>query len=394
MMKVLFLAPQPFFESRGTPLNIRNIVTILGEKGFEIDLVTYHIGEDLSIKNVRMCRSAKIYLIKEVKIGPSFIKLFLDVFLFIKAITLCLKNKYRVIHAVEESVYIGLILKKLFKTPLIYDMDSNIPQQLEYSNFIKSKFLLNLAKKIDKFVIKNSDLILTVCSDLTESVSKDFPFKKIFQIEDIHLESNDKKNIKPPEVIKSELGLNHEKVVLYTGNFEDYQGIDFLLQSIPQVVKKIKNVRFVLVGGEEAQIKEKIRIAEDLNVTGWVSFAGKKPIEEMDSYLSFADILASPRTEGTNTPLKIFTYLASGKPIIATKLKTHTQVLNDDVAYLVKPDSDSFAEGIVYLLKNNELCLKLGKNGKKLTNEKYSYKEFSKKIEQVYNFLSNVHKDK
>lgn len=389
MMKVLFLAPEPFFESRGTPLNIRNIVTVLGKKGFEIDLITYHIGEDLSIKNVKIYRSAKIPLIKEVKIGPSYTKLFLDIFLFIKAITLCLKNKYCVIHAVEESVYMGFILKKLFKIPLIYDMDSNIPQQLEYSNFIKNRFLLKLAKNLDEFVIKNSDLILTVCSDLTESVRKDFPFKKIFQIEDIHLESNAKKDIKPPEVIKSELGLDYEKIVLYTGNFEDYQGINFFLQCIPQVVKRFKNVRFVLVGGEKGQIEKKIRLARDLGIIQWVTFTGKKPIEEMDSYLSFADILASPRTEGTNTPLKIFTYLASGKPIIATKLKTHTQVLNDDVAHLVKPDSNSFAEGIVYLLENNELCLKLGENGKKLTNEKYSYKEFSKKIDKIYKSFRN-----
>ena len=53
------------------------------------------------------------------------------------------------------------------------------------------------------------------------------------------------------------------------------------------------------------------------------------------------DILVSPRIRGTNTPLKIYSYLRSGKPIVATDLLTHTQVLSPDVARLVAPDADA-----------------------------------------------------
>ena len=63
-------------------------------------------------------------------------------------------------------------------------------------------------------------------------------------------------------------------------------------------------------------------------------FAGERPAEEIPAYLLAADVLVSPRSRGTNTPLKIYQYLRSGKPIVATRLLTHTQVLTDDTAVL------------------------------------------------------------
>jgi hypothetical protein len=63
-------------------------------------------------------------------------------------------------------------------------------------------------------------------------------------------------------------------------------------------------------------------------------FAGERPAAEIPSYLLAADLLVSPRSRGTNTPLKIYQYLRSGKAIVATRLLTHTQVLSDQTAIL------------------------------------------------------------
>ena len=61
-------------------------------------------------------------------------------------------------------------------------------------------------------------------------------------------------------------------------------------------------------------------------------------------------MLASPRIRGTNTPLKIYSYLRSGKPIVATNLITHTQVLTPDIALLVEPEAEAFAAGLARLI--------------------------------------------
>ena len=76
-------------------------------------------------------------------------------------------------------------------------------------------------------------------------------------------------------------------------------------------------------------------------------FAGQRPAEEIPRFLDAADVLVSPRSTGTNTPLKIYQYLRSGRPIVATRLLTHTQVLDDDVALLTPATPEGFAEGIL-----------------------------------------------
>ena len=63
-------------------------------------------------------------------------------------------------------------------------------------------------------------------------------------------------------------------------------------------------------------------------------------------------MLVSPRVSGTNTPLKIYSFLKTGKPLVATRLWTHTQVLTSERAVLADPDPESFAAGISLALSH------------------------------------------
>ena len=91
------------------------------------------------------------------------------------------------------------------------------------------------------------------------------------------------------------------------------------------------DARFVLAGGQPDQVdaararRPRAPASDDV-----VIFAGQRPAEEIPAYLDAADVLVSPRSTGTNTPLKIYQYLRSGSPIVATRLLTHTQVLDDE----------------------------------------------------------------
>ncbi|RLG10453.1 glycoside hydrolase, partial [Candidatus Pacearchaeota archaeon] len=96
----------------------------------------------------------------------------------------------------------------------------------------------------------------------------------------------------------------------------------------------------------------------------------------------------SPRVAGTNVPLKIYSYLNSGKPIVATKVLTHTQVLNDEVAILTKPRPKDFANGIIKLLRNEKLRRKIGEEGRKLAERKYSYDQYLEKTKRAYEYIT------
>ena len=86
----------------------------------------------------------------------------------------------------------------------------------------------------------------------------------------------------------------------------------------------------------DAQDLDAITVGIDV-VENCVGEPHQRPAEEIPAFLDAADVLVSPRSLGTNTPLKIYQYLRSGRPIVATRLLTHTQVLDDEVAILTEP---------------------------------------------------------
>lgn len=390
-MRVLFIAPQPFFEERGTPLAVLEIISVLTASGHQVDLYTYPLGRDVELEGLKIIRSIKIPFLKEVRPGPSYRKALLDLLLFLKIFLSSLGRKYDVIHAVEESAFFGVFLSKLLRIPLIYDMDSSISQQISYTGFIKNNLIVKFASSLERWAIENSSLVITVCSSLTDIVKKGFPEKAVFQIEDLPLCCNDGKiSGEVLEKVKKDLDIENEVVIVYTGNFEGYQGLDLLIHAMPYVVKEVRNVRFLLVGGEERQVielKEKVR---GLGIGDKVIFTGRRPLEEMSLYMGIADILVSPRIEGTNTPLKIYTYLKSGKPIVATNLLTHTQVLDRDVAILAEPDPESFAKGIILLAKDRELREAMGKRGASYVEGISNQKRFYEKVSDVYNYIERL----
>ena len=130
IMKVLLLSPQPFFQVRGTPIAIDLLVKTLSKQGHDIDLLTYHEGESRSYPNVRHYRTKSFSVLNNVKPGFSFKKLLCSGLLFIKAAGLLRRNKYDVVHANEEAVFMAWFFRAVFKVPYVYDMDSSLSGQM------------------------------------------------------------------------------------------------------------------------------------------------------------------------------------------------------------------------------------------------------------------------
>jgi glycosyltransferase involved in cell wall biosynthesis len=387
-MKILFLAPQPFFRVRGTPINVRNVVTALGEAGHEVDLLCYPWGEDVSIPGVRIFRVLRVPGVAEVGLGPSAGKLPLDFFMFWKAWGLCRKNRYDVIHAVEESAFFAVWLKKMFRCKLIYDMDSSISDQLRYSGSLLYRPIIPLAELLERTAMRNSEFVLTVCRSLSQEVEAASPGTRIVQIEDAPLQPSFDEDFKGARRLRQEMNLGDAPVAMYTGNFENYQGVELLLRAMSIVRRARTDVHGVLVGGEPEQIARMKEIARSLDLLTGCAFTGKRPMEEMPAFMSMASVLVSPRIRGTNTALKIYTYMQSGKPIVATKLATHTQVLDDECAILVQPQPDDLAAGILRAIKEPLLADALGREAKARVAARYSLASFKSKVRTAYQELA------
>ena len=382
-MKVLMVAPEPIFEPRGTPLSVVGRLKALSDMHHRVDLVTYSMGQEVVLPGLRILRILRIPGIRKVKVGPSFTKIPLDLCLFVLMIFRLSKESYDIIHTHEEAGFWGVVLSRIFRIPHIYDMHSSLPQQLENFKFTKSKILINIFKWLERWVLTCADGIITICPDLNEHVESVCPKKCSVVIENVVdygmiFGTNDR-----PSEIRSMLNLEGKIVLLYTGTFEPYQGLDLLIQSASIVVKKDPSILFLMVGGHPTQVaiyQEKVR---GRNLEDFFIFTGQVPPQDVNSYIQCANILLSPRNSGTNTPLKIYSYLRSGIAIVATRLLTHTQVLNDNVAVLTEPTSEAFAEGILSVASDKHLAKRIGRKAMDLAEENYSYRVYLKKLAAV-----------
>jgi glycosyltransferase involved in cell wall biosynthesis len=384
-MKILFLASQSFYEERGTPIAVDLLLKVLSKRGEEIDLVTYHLGKDVEYENVKIHRIRNLPFIRSVPPGFSVRKIVCDLFLFWTVISLVFRNRYHIIHAVEESVWIAYVINKFWGTDYIYDMDSSLPRQLlnkyPYLNPFASFFFF-----LERIAIRNAKLIVPVSDAMVEEIENN-QVEKVIVLHDISLLENSLGETS--ETIRGQMDFDGT-LVMYVGNLESYQGIDLLLDSFALVTKESGSINLAIVGGKCEDIQKYEKKSRDLGISTRLRFFGPKPTKYLGGYLSEADILVSPRISGKNTPMKIYSFMESGKAIVATNLRTHTQVLDDTVSVLAEPNPKSFADGMLLVADDEKLREKLGKRGKKLVKEKYNFENFQASVNTIYDTIASV----
>ena len=377
--RILMVAPEPIFEPRGTPLSVVGRLKALSDMGHSVDLLTYSIGEDVDLPGVNFMRIPKLLGIQKIKIGPSLKKIPLDFFLMLKTFWRLGTQRYDFIHSHEEAGFWCMIAARMFRTPHLYDMHSSLPQQLTNFKFTSSKFWIGLFEWFEDRVLKSAKGVITICPDLQNYVKERLPEANSMLIENVVDYATIFGEEDRSDSIKNELKLADKTVLLYTGTFEPYQGLDLLIQSAAVVCEKDTNALFLMVGGHTEQVAFYQKMVDDAGLKDRFIFTGQVLPQEVGSYIRCADVLLSPRTGGTNTPLKIYAYLRSEVPMVATRLWTHTQILDDAVCVLADANPGAYAEGILALLSDDKKRKAIIQNALKLADEKYSYRVYKEK---------------
>jgi len=387
-MKVLMIAPEPVLEPRGTSVSVYHRLWGLSSLGCQVDLLTYHLGEDVNIPGVTIHRIPRLLFINDVKVGPSWTKLLLDVLVFCKAIIMLITKKYDVIHSHEEAAFLAIPLAALFGTRHLYDMHSSLPRQLENFTFCPYRPVIRLFEMLERWAIRTCDGVITISSDLQRHVKEINPTARSVVIDNLAIQSSgtmvDQRMVNE---LKRKLALNGRLPIVYTGTFERYQGLDLLIESAAIVRKHHSEVLFILVGGKPRQIQHLKNMARKHQVEDAILFTRAVPLDQVAAYLMVAEILISPRAEGMPVPLKLYSYLLSGNPIVATAVGGHTQLLNDDIALLVAPTSAALAKGILTLVENPNLRRQLGLEAQRVAQEKSDPAKYLAKLDQVYQSL-------
>lgn len=385
------ISPQPFFEPRGTPISVYQRLEALSALGHEIDLVTYHVGKDVEFPNVKIYRVRKVKMIQHVRIGPSKAKILLDILVFFKAIELLLGKRYDVIHSHEEASFFSMFLAWIFRTRHLYDMHSVLSRQLGNFDFGNKPIFVKIFSILETMVLKSCDAVITVGPDLERYVKTVGSDIRVVMIENIALQAY-QTSVQPDDIeqLKNKLDLDGRLPIVYTGTYERYQGLTMALESVEAVAKEHPNIIFIFVGAKNQQASEWTEIGREMNVQDHVLFVNVvSPVESM-VYLAYAAVLISPRLDGTTTPLKIYSYLHANKPIVATNITAHTQVLSSETAMLVEPNKDAFAEGILRVLRDPEFAECIAKNAHEFARQKFSHQDYLSKVNQIYKSFSPV----
>ena len=381
-MRILLLAPQPFFQERGTPIAIRMLAKALGENGHEVDLMVYHLGEDVQIPGCQILRIPRLWFIPKVSIGFSGSKLVCDVFLFFSFLRRVLSHRYDVVHAGEESIFFALLIRFVHRAKVVYDMDSSMPDQL-IEKWPRLKSIARLLYAFERRAIRGSDAVVPVCQALVERAMEIKDASSVTLLEDfaLSLPGGDDQPVDDLRALVEARG----PIALYVGNLEPYQGIDLALDAVSRLGPK-SSLQLIIIGGSNETVKYYSDRARNLGIHQRCHFLGSRPVHQLAAYLAQADMLLSPRLKGVNTPMKIFTYLASARPILATRILSHTQVLDESTAVLVAADADAFAEGLSRLRDDPELRHRIGEAGQHLADSRYSYERFAATVGELYRF--------
>jgi glycosyltransferase involved in cell wall biosynthesis len=245
-----------------------------------------------------------------------------------------------------------------------------------------------LARPLRRSALRRSTCTITVAGKLTRLVRAESPSTPVFEIQDVPGE--ELMRAADPDAaqrLRRELGLGTERLIVYTGNFDRRQGVENLIDAMPLVRARFPDSVLLLVGGEPDQIEALNARARRIGVAGAVRLIGKRPVDQMPEFMAMAAVLVSPRLEPYVTPLKIYAYMASGRPIVATDLPTHTDVLDLNSAILASPSAEGLAEGIVRAFNEPARSARLGLRARQLVEREHTFEAFGRKLAEVYAFL-------
>lgn len=383
--KILFVASQPFFEKRGSPIRLGFDLLALSQLGYSVEFLTLPIGEKREIDGVKIVRAPNPFFAKRISIGPSPLKLFFDFLLFWMALWRVVFRRYAAVHGVEDCGLVALICGRIGRAKVVFERHSD-PASYGGAGAVK-RMLARCYARVERFVMRNADAVICTGQGLAENAIRHGRASRACMIPDI-----------PSSLVEASAGETAAARALhsvgpdciligYVGSFAAYQGIDLLFASIPLVAKAEPKARFVIIGGSDAEVADRRAGLAEAGCLDAVEFAGFIDPDELPAHLASFDILLSPRISGMNTPLKLLDYLKAGAAIVATDCEANRLILDKTTAELVKPDAAHFSQGILRLCSNPQRRAELAEGGRRILAERHNFAFFKDGLRRCYEYI-------
>jgi len=373
-MNILFITGVDVNGQAGDSTHVRELISNISKFVDSATVLSPTNGEDkFKIDNIKFKKARLIKI--PFLMSPSF-----SIYAFVLGFYILLTSKYDVIYERGSIFGTGCKLGKIFKIPCITEVNGLTTDEQKMTGMLRRIII-----KFESKTFSLTNKIVVVTSKLKETLQSDYgvPENKIVVVEN----GANTELFKPmnPEKIMKELNLEENyNYVGFSGSFKQWHGLDNLVRSAPLILKEVENTKFLLVG--DGPMKEQIiQMVNDLNLTDKFIFINRVPYEEVPKYANAFDVcVILKKRDIPGSPLKLWEYMACGKPVIATNTQDFRVLEEYNAGIVVDSEkTEEVADAIITLLKNKELREEMGKNGRKYVVGNRSWESVAREVEKV-----------
>lgn len=384
-LKILMIAPTPFFADRGCHMQIYEQARSIQKRGHEVRIVTYPIGRDMpEVTVVRMPNVAPWY--HKLTAGASWTKIYLDFFLIATVWREARRWKPDILHGhLHEGCFIGWVVSKFTGIPFVFDLQGSLTGEMLAYGFVKKgnilyRFFFALERWLDHLPPHS----------MTHSTSRRLELIQVFGILPERVTTIfDGTNLdlfRPfpkSEALMKQYAIPHnKKLVVYLGRLEQYQGVDLLIQSISGIVKQCPDVHFLIFGYPNVEFYTKL--AEDFGVREYITFGGRIEYPRAGEYICLGDFAVTLKQDVEDNG-KLYNYMSCALPVVALDNGVNREVVGDTGFYVKEFSTRAVQQSILEALRTPEHELKeMGKRARAKIMENFTWDKSAERMEGVY----------
>ena len=383
-MKILMVAPTPFFADRGCHTRIYEEVLGLQGRGHEVLLCTYGLGRDMP--EVKTARCVNMPWYKKLSAGPSLTKILLLPFLWGTTMRQIGRFKPDVVHAhLHEGAMIAYFCRWFKRKPAyLFDMQGSLTGELIGHKFIREKgFRFSVFSGIERMLLKRFQIVTSSEKVRAQAIElgRRAPESVVNVMDGVNT-SRFAPQQPDPELAAS-LGVDLARPrVLYMGLLETYQGTDVMLEAFAMMKAALPMLQFLIIGFPN--VEHYRAVAQEKGIGEDVLFLGKVDYMDIHRYLALATVAVAPKISPTESDGKVYNYMAMGMATVAFRRNATQEILGDAGLYANLNDPGDLAEKLLALVNHPDEAAQWGQKARNRAMESLSWSAVARRLEDVY----------
>lgn len=381
-LRVLVIAPTPFFGDRGCHVRIYEEVRGLMARGIEVRIVTYPTGRDLD--GIETVRARDWFGVKAAALGPTRGRPLLDLAVLDACRRVVRDFRPHLIHGhLHEGIAIGAALRAWYGMPLIADLQGSLTEELTDHGFIAGRGMLRrLTSYGERWLVRRPDRLVTSSSHGAALLARQGGGEdRIVPLPD-GVDVGVFRPGQPDVELARRLGLDRKRIIVFLGVLTEYQGVDLLLDAVPAVIHQRPDAHFLVMGfPNEAHYRH---LAAARGIERAVTFTGRVLYEQAPRWINLGEIAVSPKRSLTEANGKLLNYMACGRPVVASDTPVNREMLGEAGVYVAVGDAAALAARLVEMLVDPGESRARGAALRVRAEEEFAWPVLIERLEALY----------